>query len=169
MDAATNVASATGSIANIQATDSVAGTAGSADVLTLTTAGALNFVTTGAGVTGFEKLVLANGTNTITLATAIEDSAGAALTDGNWSTITGGTGSDTLVVRIDSTANLTTVTGIEQITLDDGTVGGAAAADITFVGAAANGITILSTEAGSAIVGSASMTQLPLLVTMLKL
>ncbi|MCI4411298.1 MAG: hypothetical protein JHC38_06450, partial [Thiotrichales bacterium] len=156
-----NADSVSGAIADISATDTVVGgaktattdtngvttyhdTAATADTLTLTTAGTLSFAAGGAaaGVSGFEKLVLANGTNTITLGTPIEDSAAAALTNGNWSTITGGTGYDTVVVKGTSTANMTTVTGIEQFTLaDDGSSSSSATeVGLTFTGAATSAI-----------------------------
>lgn len=131
-----------GAIADIAATDTVNGNAGTADQLTLTTAGSLDFTVAGAGVTNFENLVLANGTNTIKLNQDINKTA----TNGNYTVITGGTGYDTLVLTNTAaqTVDLTKVTGIEQMNLS---AGGA----ITFSGAGASGLILQSTTASEVI------------------
>lgn len=98
-------------------------------MLTVTTAAtALDFAAgVAVGVTGFEKLVLGNFVNTVTLNTAIEATA---TNDGNWSTITGGSDYDTVVFDATGTQdiNTATVTGIERF--QTSAVGDA----ITFVG-----------------------------------
>lgn len=143
--------------ADIQSTDVVNGGAGRGDTLTLTTAAtALNFIPAAVpannaqGVTGFEKLVLANGTNTVTLNTAIEVAGTAGAINGEFTHITGGTGYDTIVLGggAAQNINLTTVTGIEQFD----TV--AAANAITFSGAAVNGILVNDTGAAGVTMGN---------------
>lgn len=86
--------------------------------------------------TGFEQLVLANGTNTITLNQAIAAAAAA----NSYNVITGGTGYDTIVTTAAAQfVNLTTVTGIEQFNTG--------AQNITFSGAAVNGVYVNGTGA----------------------
>lgn len=149
LDAATNVGSASADVAagHILGNETVTGTAGSADKLTFTTAtgaAGFNFTTAGAvaggaSVTGFEQLVLANGTNSITMAGAIVATA----TPGSYNVITGGTGYDQITVTAANQAiNLSTVTGIEQINA-------AGANTYTLSGAAVNGLLIADGANGS--------------------
>lgn len=142
-DTQTGVAAATGAIANITAIDSVAGTAATTDKLTLTTAGAY---TTGTGTTAsFEQLVLADGTNTITMGTAIVATA----TSGSYNVITGGTGYDTVATATASEKiNLTTVTGIEQFNVASATT------DVTFSGAALSGLVNTGGAASVVVLGN---------------
>lgn len=135
-----------GAFADIQGTDSVNGGTGLGDTLTLTTAATGAGLTFATQATGFEKLVLANGTNTVTLNSTIEARA---TTDGAWSTITGGTGFDNVVIEAVAGAqaiNLTTVTGIEQFTTNGVNTG------ITFSGAAFTAI-VDASSAGNDTIG----------------
>lgn len=112
--------------------------------MTLTTAGTLNL--TAPTATGFEQLVLANGTNNITLNQAIA----AAATAGSYNVITGGTGYDSIVTTVGAAQkiNLTTVTGIEAFTFAGS---GAPGSTHTFSGAAATGLVLTSTTLGETI------------------
>lgn len=108
--------------------------------MTLTTAGAF---TTGTGGTGgFERLVLADGANTITMGGAIV----AAATANSINAITGGTGYDIVATTAAAqNINLTTVTGIEQFNIANAsaaTAVGAAGLQVDFSGAGANGLII---------------------------
>lgn len=155
MDAATNVASATGAYADIHGSDSVTGSGASSDTLTVTTAaGALSFAATQTSINGFEKLVLANGTNVVTMDAAMQDSvagvvAPSAAGVNSFHTVTGGTGYDTIVLATaNNTVNLSTVTGIEQFTATALTAdtlaftGAAATSYITDQSAGGNTITV---------------------------
>lgn len=171
LDAATNVGSASADVAagHILGNETVTGTAGSADKLTFTTAtgaAGFNFNTGGAvaggnALAGFEQLVLANGTNNITMKANIVGTA----TAGSYNVITGGTGYDTITTTAatstapnvaattTNTVNMTTVTGIEQFNVtanSNGTDGTAdATANLTFSGAAASGY-VSATVVGAA-------------------
>lgn len=169
MDSATNVNEATADYNNIQATDVVTGSNGTADSLTLTNAAAaLSFAAGGraVGVTNFEKLVLANGTNAVTMNTAMTNSIAGTVANGQFHTVTGGTGYDTITVlgaattgvpdvTVTNTVNTTTVTGIEQfnVTADSGTTvaaTGDAVTNLTFTGGAATGYIAATSTAGAA-------------------
>lgn len=134
-----------GAFADIQGTDRVNGGTGLGDTLTLTTAATGAGLTFAAQATGFEKLVLANGTNTVTLNTAIEVAGTAGAADGEFTHITGGTGYDTIVgsaavAGVANAVNLTTVTGIEQF--NTGIAAAAAGVEWTFSGAAVNNLIV---------------------------
>lgn len=176
MNSATNVNQAAADVAagHILGNETVTGTAGTADKLTFTTAtgaAGFNFTTAGAaaggaGVTGFEQLVLANGTNNITMAQNIVGTA----TAGSYNVITGGTGYDTITVlgaatvgtsladvTVSNTVNMTTVTGVEQYNVTATAAANsadAAIANLTFSGAAASGYI-----AATAIEGTAAATE----------
>jgi ribosomal protein S11 len=141
-----------GTQANINVGDQVNGGAGKADKLVLTTNGTLSLATA-ANISGFEQLTLADGGNTITLNGAMENSSLATLTNGNYNTITGGNGYDTIVMAasnvvggatVAQVANLTKVTGIEAF---DATT----PASITFAGAAVNNQVVTSTANNTAV------------------
>jgi hypothetical protein len=141
-----------GTQANINVGDVVNGGAGKSDKLVLTTNGTLNLATA-ANISGFEKLTLADGGNTVTLNSAMESSSLATLTNGNYSTITGGNGYDTIVTNNASqVVNLATVTGIEAIDLSALTSGNTTA--LTFAGGALANTVVTSTNAAAAGTGN---------------
>lgn len=139
-----------------------------ADTLTLSNAGSITAaVNTGAAAAGFEAIVLANGTNNLTL-------TGATTADIADATITGGTGTDTLTFGdlggVDQLSNKTNIENVVFTAAQTGAVtmqavagwtvtdqaGGGNGYVLSAVGAAGQNF-VASNAAGSVVTGSAGV------------